>query len=76
MTAMMGAFLGFWGTLISLILGSLIGAVAGSLWIVLAKKDPKTFYLPFATFLGAAALIVLLSGGSLVIWYEGLIGAR
>jgi leader peptidase (prepilin peptidase)/N-methyltransferase len=56
MIAMIGAFLGLQGALITVILGSLLGAVIGLTYIKLTKQDAATFPLPFASFLGAAAL--------------------
>ncbi len=54
--AMVGAFLGFRGALVTLILGSFAGSVIGFAYIKLARKDPATFELPFGSFLGAATL--------------------
>lgn len=58
MVAMIGAFLGFAPTLITIFAGSILGTVLGLGYIYLAKKDPATYHLPFASFLGAAALAV------------------
>ena len=55
--AMVGAFLGLRGSLVTLILGSFAGSVIGYSYIKLAGKDPDTFELPFGSFLGAAALV-------------------
>jgi leader peptidase (prepilin peptidase)/N-methyltransferase len=55
--AMVGAFLGLRGALVTLILGSFTGSVIGFGYIKLAGKDPATFELPFGSFLGAAALV-------------------
>ena len=54
--AMVGAFLGLSGALFTLMLGALAGSVLGYAYILIARKDPKTFELPFGTFLAAAAL--------------------
>jgi leader peptidase (prepilin peptidase)/N-methyltransferase len=54
--AMIGAFLGIRGALLTLLAGSLLGSVIGITWIVIARKDAATFQLPFGTFLGAAAI--------------------
>ena len=56
--AMTGAFLGLNGALLTLMLGSIAGSVLGYGYILIARKDPKTFELPFGTFLSAAALVV------------------
>jgi leader peptidase (prepilin peptidase)/N-methyltransferase len=60
MIAMVGAFLGLQGALLTVILGSLAGSVIGLAYIKLTKRDAATFQLPFASFLGAAALIAAL----------------
>jgi leader peptidase (prepilin peptidase) / N-methyltransferase len=62
MLAMMGAFLGISDTLLALIAGSAFGVVAGLAYILITRKDPSTYQLPFGTFLGAAALAVALWG--------------
>ena len=73
MIAMMGAFLGLGGVVITLLIGSLLGSILGLLWMKITGRDPKTYYLPFATFLGAAALIVAASHGSIPEWYSQLL---
>jgi leader peptidase (prepilin peptidase) / N-methyltransferase len=56
--AMVGAFLGLQPALLTLLMGSVAGAVLGYGYIKLTHKDPSTYELPFGTFLGVAALIV------------------
>jgi len=56
MVAMIGAFLGLQGALLTLIVGSLLGALVGLCYIWFTGKDASTYELPFGTFLGAAAL--------------------
>jgi len=73
MIAMIGAFYGLQGSLLTLILGSLAGSVLGLLFIALSKKDATTYELPFGSFLGVAALIppffyVEASSGIVVPW--------
>ncbi len=58
--AMVGAFLGLRGALLTLLAGSLLGSVIGLAWIVIGRKDAATFQLPFGTFLGAAGIAVAL----------------
>lgn len=58
MLGLMGAFLGFEQALLTLMLGSLIGAVMGLAWIKLSHQDARTYELPFGSFLGVAGLIV------------------
>lgn len=56
MVAMIGAFLGLEGALLTLIVGSLLGAIIGLSYIWFTGKDASTYELPFGTFLGIAAL--------------------
>jgi leader peptidase (prepilin peptidase) / N-methyltransferase len=60
--AMTGSFLGLNGALLTLILGSLAGSIIGYAYIRWRRKDPKTYELPFGTFLGLAALGIALAG--------------
>jgi leader peptidase (prepilin peptidase) / N-methyltransferase len=60
--AMVGAFLGLRGVLLTLLAGSVAGSILGLLYIKLARKDAATYELPFGTFLGAAALAVAFWG--------------
>jgi leader peptidase (prepilin peptidase)/N-methyltransferase len=64
MIAMIAAFLGLGGALITLAIGSVLGTVSGLAYIYIAGKDPKTYELPFGTFLGLAALIVSIQTGA------------
>lgn len=54
--AMVGAFLGLHGALLTLILGSIAGSIVGLAYIKIAHKDAATYELPFGTFLGLGAL--------------------
>lgn len=56
MVAMIGAFVGTQTALLTLIVGSLLGAVVGLFYIWFTGKDASTYELPFGTFLGVAAL--------------------
>jgi leader peptidase (prepilin peptidase)/N-methyltransferase len=56
-----GSFLGINGALLTLLLGSLAGSILGYAYIWIARKDPKTYELPFGTFLSAAALVVAMA---------------
>lgn len=68
--AMVGAFLGWRGALLTLLLGSVLGTVVGGAWLALRRRDAQT-PLPFGTFLGAAALITLYFGDLIWRWYAG-----
>ncbi len=54
--AMVSAFLGLRGALLTLLIGSLSGSILGYGYIRLTKQDPSTYELPFGTFLAAAGL--------------------
>jgi len=69
MLAMIGAFLGIRGSLLAIILGSLMGALVGLIWIKATGKDAATYQLPFGSFLGAAAFLAAVEGQSLIGWY-------
>jgi leader peptidase (prepilin peptidase) / N-methyltransferase len=72
MVAMIGAFLGIQGALLTLIVGSLLGAIVGLCYIWFTGKDASTYELPFGTFLGVAALGVGFFSEVLVNWYTRL----
>lgn len=59
--AMIGAFLGWKGMLLTLGLGSAAGAVVG-IGLIAAKRGGRNTELPFGTFLCAATLVVLFWG--------------
>ncbi len=69
MMAMVGAFLGIRGALLTLIAGSVLGSVIGLIYIKATRQDASTYQLPFGTFLGIAALGVALEGQRVIDWY-------
>jgi len=71
MIAMIGAFLGFQETLLTLILASVLGSVTGVAYVLISKKDMATYELPFGSFIGLAGLIVTLWGHVVRPWYFG-----
>jgi leader peptidase (prepilin peptidase)/N-methyltransferase len=72
MVAMIGAFLGISGALLTLIVGSLLGAVVGLCYIWFTGKDASTYELPFGSFLGIAALGVGYFSEVIFNWYGRL----
>lgn len=70
--AMVGSFLGWKGVVLTLVAGSLSGAVVGGLYLWLSGKGGRT-PLPFGTFLGAAALGSLFFQDAVWSWYLGLL---
>ena len=71
MLLMVGATLGLMRTLLTLILGSFVGALVGVYFIVRRGKDFQ-FALPFGTFLAPAAFVSLLWGERIVRAYLSL----
>ena len=71
MAAMMGAFLGWKGVLLTIFIGSFLGSVAGV--IAMSKGKGGRTALPFGTFLAPGATIVLFVGNALIDWYLSLI---
>jgi leader peptidase (prepilin peptidase)/N-methyltransferase len=69
MLAMIGAFLGLSGALLTIVLGSIAGSVVGLAFIKLTGKDASSYPLPFGSFLGAAALFVAVDGRNVMGWY-------
>jgi len=72
MLAMVGAFLGWKLTLLTLMLASLSGTVIGLLLIVSGRGGMK-YALPFGTFLALGAAAAATVGSPLLTWYLGLL---
>jgi leader peptidase (prepilin peptidase) / N-methyltransferase len=75
MMLMAGAFLGAKRTLLTILAGSLLGSVLG-IAIIAAKRKDSDYELPFGTFLGAGALLVVFFGTPVVNWYQSLLTGR
>jgi leader peptidase (prepilin peptidase)/N-methyltransferase len=71
MLAMVGAFLGLELVILTFVLSSLLGGIAGSV-LILSRRGTMASKLPFGTFLALAALVASLWGGAMVSWYIGL----
>ncbi|MCX6636247.1 MAG: prepilin peptidase, partial [Acidobacteria bacterium] len=71
MTAMIAAFLGLQPALLALLVGSILGAVIGLIFIWITRKDASTYELPFGSFLGAGALAVAWFAEPLFRWLAG-----
>ncbi|MCY3590830.1 MAG: prepilin peptidase [Acidobacteria bacterium] len=72
MLAAVGAFLGIGGTLLTLFLASLIGALAGLLFLVRGRLGWSS-RLPFGVFLAIGAVVSLFFGGRLIAAYTSLL---
>jgi leader peptidase (prepilin peptidase)/N-methyltransferase len=68
MLAMVGAFLGWKAVLVTLVLGSLTGALVGVALIAVSRGSMR-LALPFGAFLAPAALAAMLVGEPLIAWY-------
>ena len=66
--AMIGAFLGWKSVILTILLSSLIGSIAGILIMVLRGKDFK-YAIPFGPFLSLGAVISLFCGEEIIGWY-------
>jgi len=75
MMAAIGAFLGLKRTLMTVLAGSLLGSVIGVLFIAISRKG-RDYELPFGTFLGAGALLVVFFGTPALRWYESLLAVK
>ncbi|MBZ5695031.1 MAG: prepilin peptidase [Acidobacteriia bacterium] len=75
MMLMAGAFLGLKRTLLTILAGSVLGSVLGIVFILARRKD-SNYELPFGTFLGMAALLVVFFGTPLVDWYASMLMVR
>jgi len=69
MMAMAGAFLGLQRALLTILLGSLLGSLIGIAVIAIGRKG-RDFELPFGTFLGAGAMLVVFFGSPALDWYR------
>jgi leader peptidase (prepilin peptidase)/N-methyltransferase len=68
MLAMIGAFLGWKLTLMTLMLGSLAGSLIGMLFILTNRGNMK-YALPFGTFLALGAALSATVGQRVLDWY-------
>lgn len=75
MMLMAGAFLGLRRTILTILAGSVLGAILGAILILSSRKGSE-YELPFGTFLGVAALLVVFFGTPVVTWYQSLLVMR
>jgi leader peptidase (prepilin peptidase)/N-methyltransferase len=71
MLAMIGAFLGWELTIVTLVLSSVLGSITGVAVLALGRGDMKSA-LPYGTFLAIGALVASLVGADILNWYIGL----
>jgi len=70
--AMLGAFLGWQALPFVILVSSIVGAIIGSLYLLLAKKEART-EIPFGPYLAAAGVLYLLWGPQAMRWYANLV---
>ena len=66
--AMIGAFLGWKGVLVTLFTGSVVGTLAGGA-VMLATRSSLKLKIPFGPFLAIGALVHIFFGQELMYWY-------
>lgn len=75
MMLMAGAFLGLRRTILTILIGSLLGALIGGGFMLISRRS-SDYELPFGTFLGIAALLVVFFGNPVISWYQSLFMVR
>jgi leader peptidase (prepilin peptidase) / N-methyltransferase len=70
MLAMIGAFLGWQLTIVTLVLSSVLGSVVG-LTVLAIRRGGMKDALPYGTFLALGALAASLAGAGILDWYLG-----
>jgi leader peptidase (prepilin peptidase)/N-methyltransferase len=71
MMFMVGAYLGWRLTILTIFVGVLSGSVIGILWMMRKGQRNMQMLLPFGIFLGIGAIAAILIGSSIVDWYAG-----
>jgi leader peptidase (prepilin peptidase)/N-methyltransferase len=71
MMFMVGAYLGWRLTILTIFVGVLSGSVIGILLMTIERRFDSKKLLPFGVFLGLGAIASLLFGSHLVEWYAG-----
>ncbi len=71
--AMVGAFLGWKPTLLTIMVGAMVGSLVG-VSLIACKVMQRNQYLPFGPFLALGALVALFFHQELLDWYVGLVG--
>jgi leader peptidase (prepilin peptidase)/N-methyltransferase len=75
MMLMVGAFLGLKRTMLTIFAGSILGTLLGVAFI-LARGKKSDYELPFGSFLGMAAILVVFFGTPFMHWYTRLLMGR
>jgi leader peptidase (prepilin peptidase)/N-methyltransferase len=75
LAAMLGAFLGARGLLLTVLLASLLGSILG-ITLILRRRGTGATALPFGSFLAPAGMAALLWGERIWSWYLGAFAQR
>ncbi|HEV2287611.1 MAG TPA: prepilin peptidase [Candidatus Acidoferrales bacterium] len=75
MMLMAGSFLGLRRTILTILIGAVLGMVFGGIFMLASRKG-SDYELPFGTFLGAAAILVIFFGTPIIVWYQSLFQIR
>ena len=70
MLAMIGAFIGWQLTLLTLVVASLVGSVVG-MGLIATGRGSMKYALPFGTFLALGAAVAAVLGPGFLDWYLG-----
>jgi leader peptidase (prepilin peptidase)/N-methyltransferase len=70
--AMIGAFLGWRGVVITILTGCLLGATVG-LALIGTRRLSRRQHIPFGPFLAMGAVVALFRGDQLIAWYLGVL---
>jgi leader peptidase (prepilin peptidase)/N-methyltransferase len=71
MMFMVGVYIGWQLTLLTIFLASLLGTIVGVI-VMAMRGGTMKMKIPFGVFLGPAAILALLAGRELITWYVGL----
>ena len=71
MMFMVGAYLGWRLTILTIFMGVLSGSIIGIVLMMRQGKRDMQMLLPFGVFLGIGSIVALLVGPSIVEWYTG-----
>ena len=71
MMFMVGAYLGWPLTLLTIFVGVLTGSVTGVAMMLKRGRRDMQMLLPFGIFLGVGSLVSLLFGTTIIDWYVG-----
>jgi len=73
--AMLGAFMGWQALPFIVFASSLVGAVVGSIFLLLARRGFRA-EIPFGPYLALAGMVWFLWGNEILYWYAGFLGVN